>query len=329
MNGGTIMTASMMYRILSEMSEELSASQIKRLQEVLFSEMESKSEQVEPRDNLDFLHEFLVAKEIEGCSKRTIDYYQYTIGGMLKVVNISIAQIETEHIRNYLSEYQKKNDCSKTTVDNIRRNLSSFFAWLEEENYILKSPVRRIHKIKTPKLVKEVIPDEELEILRDGCVSIRDLAMIELLMSTGIRVGELVNLRIRDIDFNERECIVHGKGDKERKAYFNAKTKLHLQEYVKKRRDGREWLFVSLKYPYEHLTINGIESRNRNIGKKCNVENVYPHKFRRTMATRAIDKGMPIEQVQQLLGHQQIDTTMHYAMVNQSNVKNSHRKYIS
>lgn len=195
------MTASMMYRILSEMSEELSASQIKRLQEVLFSEMESKSEQVEPRDNLDFLHEFLVAKEIEGCSKRTIDYYQYTIGGMLKVVNISIVQIETEHIRNYLSEYQKKNDCSKTTVDNVRRNLSSFFAWLEEENYILKSPVRRIHKIKTPKLVKEVIPDEELEILRDGCVSIRDLAMIELLMSTGIRVGELVNLRIRDIDF--------------------------------------------------------------------------------------------------------------------------------
>lgn len=323
------MNANMVYRILSEMSEELSTNQMKRLQEVLFSEMENVHEQEEPRDNLDIMQMFLVAKEIEGCSKRTIEFYKYTIIGMLSVINVPIAQIETEHIRNYLSAYQKKNDCSKTTVDNVRRNLSSFFAWLEEENYILKSPVRRIHKIKTPKLVKEVIPDEELEKLRDGCIKIRDLAMIELLMSTGIRVGELVNLKISDIDFNERECIVHGKGDKERKAYFDAKTKLHLLEYVKERKDDGEWLFVSLKYPYDHLTINGVESRIRNIGKKCDILNVYPHKFRRTMATKAIDKGMPIEQVQQLLGHQQIDTTMHYAMVNQSNVKNSHRKYIS
>lgn len=232
-------------------------------------------------------------------------------------------------IREYLCEYQAKNSCSKVTVDNVRRNLSSFFSWLEEEDHILKSPVRRIHKIKTKTAVKEIISDENIETLRDNCGEKRDLAIIDILYSTGMRVGELVNLDIDDLNFEERECIVYGKGDKERKVYFDARTKLHLQNYLDSRQDSNKALFVSLNYPYDRLKISGVEIRLRKLGRKLNIDRIHPHKFRRTMATRAIDKGMPIEQVQKLLGHQQIDTTMKYAMVNQSNVKSSHRKYIA
>ena len=226
--------------------------------------------------------------------------------------------------RNHKNEKQS----SKTTIDNIRRILSSFFSWLEDEDYILKNPVRRIHKVKTGRTVKEVLTDENLETLRDKCDEIRDLAMLELLISTGIRVGELVRLNISDIDFYERECIVFGKGESERVVYFDARTKIHLMEYIQSREDENPALFVSLNKPNTRLGISGIETRLRELGEKCNIKKVHPHKFRRTMATNAIDKGMPIEQVQKLLGHVQIDTTMQYAMVNQSNVKHAHRKFI-
>lgn len=282
----------------------------------------------ESKQNQDLLRNFLSAKEVEGCSKRTIHYYKTTIIKMLNCLNLKIENITTDDLRKYLTEYKNNSNSSKTTIDNIRRVLSSFFSWLEDENYILKNPVRRIHKIKTRKVVKEVLSDENFEILRDNCSHIRDLAMIELLASTGIRVGELVNLNIDDVLFNERECIVLGKGDSERVVYFDAKTKIHLQKYLESRNDSSPALFVSFKKPYNRLSINGVERRIRELGKNANVKNVHPHKFRRTMATNAIDKGMPIEQVQKLLGHIQIDTTMQYAMVNQSNVKIAHRKYI-
>ena len=278
--------------------------------------------------NQDLLDSFLSSKEVEGCSSRTIHYYKTTIVKMLDYVNKSIEIISTEDLRNYLADYRSKTNASKSTVDNIRRVLSSFFSWLEDEDYIVKNPVRRIHKIKTKKVVKEVLSDENFEVLRDNCDKLRDLAMIELLASTGIRVGELVNLNIEDVLFNERECIVLGKGDSERIVYFDAKTKIHLQKYIDSRNDDNPALFVSFKKPYNRLSINGVERRIRELGHEANIKKVHPHKFRRTMATNAIDKGMPIEQVQKLLGHVQIDTTMQYAMVNQSNVKIAHRKYI-
>ena len=272
---------------------------------------------------------FIAAKTIEGCSMRTIKYYSTTIERLLDSLNMSIRKVTTDDMRNYLTEYQKINNCSKVTVDNVRRNISSFFSWLEEENYILKSPMKRIHKIKTNQQVKDIISDEEIEKLRDGCKCSRDLAMIDLLYSTGIRVGELVNLNISDIDFESRECVVFGKGGKERKVYFDAKAKLHLQEYITNRIDTNEALFVTLDKPFSRLKISGVEIRIRKLGKKANLSRIHPHKFRRTMATRAIDKGMPIEQVQRILGHSQIDTTMQYAMVNQINVKESHRKLMA
>ena len=317
------------YNILNDMSESLNITQMKQLQEVLLKRLQETDEPIETSDNQEILEMFLAAKRIEGCSDRTISYYRSTISNMLMSIDLPIRKMMTENLRLYLIEYQLRCNCGKVTIDNIRRNLSSFFSWLEEEDFIIKSPIRRIHKVKTGTTVKEVISDESIEIMRDGCDSIRDLAMIDLLYSTGIRVGELVNLDISDIDFEERECIVYGKGDKERRVYFDARTKLHIQAYLKERTDSNKALFVSLNQPNKRLRVSGVEIRLRELGRKFKINRVHPHKFRRTMATRAIDKGMPIEQVQHILGHQQIDTTMKYAMVIQNNVKASHRKYIS
>lgn len=316
-------------KILNEMAEYLSISQMKKLQEVLLKNLQEPEEVISESTNFDYLDMFIAAKKIEGCSDRTVTYYKSTVEHLLKSIDTPIRKITTDEIRSYLARYQEKGGCSKTTVDNIRRNISSFFSWLEEEDYILKSPMKRIHKIKTVQPVKETISDELIEKLRDACLCKRDLAMVDLLYSTGIRVGELVRLNIDDISFEERECVVFGKGDKERRVYFDAKAKLHLQDYLKERKDNNPALFVTLDAPYKRLKISGVEIRIRNLGRRINVEKIHPHKFRRTMATRAIDKGMPIEQVQKILGHSQIDTTMQYAMVNQSNVKNAHRKYIA
>ncbi len=317
------------YNILNDMSDFLNIAQMKKLQEILIKRLDGDDLMAEEISNHSYLDMFLTAKRIEGCSERTITYYKATIEQLLKDITEPLRRMTTEILREYLVRYQKKNNCSKVTVDNVRRNLSSFFSWLEEEDYILKSPMRRIHKIRTKTVVKETISDESIEILRDGCTEKRDLAMIDLLFSTGMRVGELVNLNIEDLNLQERECIVYGKGDKERKVYFDARTKLHIEEYLRTRKDDNAALFVSLNYPYNRLKISGVEIRLREMGRRLKIDRIHPHKFRRTMATRAIDKGMPIEQVQKLLGHQQIDTTMKYAMVNQSNVKASHRRFIA
>ena len=315
--------------ILHDMSEVLSAKELYALQIVLQKKLNTQNNQTYPYTNIEYMDMFISAKRIEGCSERTLAYYKATIEHMLSIIVTPLRQVQTDDLRTYLAEYQLINNCSKTTIDNIRRNLSSFFSWLEAEDYIIKSPIRRIHKIRTGSKVKETLSEECIEKLRDSCLHIRDLAMIDLLYSTGIRVGELVNLNIGDINFEERECIVYGKGNKQRKVYFDAKSKVHLKQYLEQRIDYNEALFVTLDSPFERLKISGVEIRLRKLGRLASLDQrVHPHKFRRSMATRAIDKGMPIEQVQKLLGHQQIDTTMHYAMVNQSNVKISHRKFI-
>lgn len=290
-----------------------------------------KEEQIEKKSSnaVRFLEMFVSAKRVEGCSEKTIEYYTATIKKLFTLTVKDIRDYTTDDIRNYLSNYQEKNNSSKVTMDNMRRIFSSFFAWLEDEDYILKSPVRRIHKVKTSNVIKETFTDENMEILRDTCTEIRNLAMIELLASAGIRVGELVLLDRTDINFNERSCIVLGKGNKEREVYFDARTKLHLKTYLESRTDNNPALIVSLNAPFNRLTINGVEKALRKLGYEANINKVHPHKFRRTLATMAIDKGMPIEQVQNLLGHKNINTTMQYAMVNTANVKNSHRKIIA
>lgn len=318
--------------IEQKMATILNNEQKEKLKEVLlytFYNIEVisiKDELVE--DTTDYAKMFIAAKRIEGCSERTLNYYETTIKTMVDKLSKKVNSIETEDLRNYLSEYQAKNNCSKVTIDNVRRILSSFFAWLEDEDYIMKSPVRRIHKVKATQTVKETYTDEELEEMRDACIEIRDLAMVDFLASTGVRVGELVNLDRVDIDMQERSCVVLGKGGKEREVYFDARTKIHLQNYLNSRIDNNPALFVSLLRPYDRLKISGVEIRLRELGKRINIKKIHPHKFRRTMATKAIDKGMPIEQVQVLLGHRKIDTTLQYAMVNQNNVRNSHKRFI-
>lgn len=321
--------------VIVKMRHHLDYRQMEMLKEVLNKELhgiqvvESKeNEQERIVQNNKLLDAFISAKKIEGCSEKTLVYYRNTIQRMLNEIKTSLCYIETNAIRSYLSNYQEQNDSSKVTVDNMRRIFSTFFAWLEDEDYIAKSPVRRIRKIKTDILVKEVLSDEQLEQLRDGCDEIRDLAIIDLLSSTGIRVGELVKLNRSNIDFQERQCVVFGKGNKERTVYFNARTKLHIEKYLAERNDKNPALFVSLKSPHTRLSISGVEVRIKRLGEKLKIPKVHPHKFRRTLATMAIDKGMPIEQVQKLLGHVRIDTTLHYAMVSQNNVKMAHRKYL-
>ena len=321
-----------MNQVLLAMSQTLGSQQIERLKDVLevtFKNVEfiEKTESSNETD-LEMVSIFLSAKRVEGCSDKSMRYYESTLKNALSKIGKGVKNISTDDLRKYLDNYQKVSGASKVTVDNIRRILSSFFSWLEEEFYIIKSPVRRIHKVKTGKVVKETYSDEALELMRDSCENPRDLALIDILASTGMRVGELVKLNRDDIDFQNRECIVTGKGNKQRIVYFDARTKIHLQNYLRERTNSDNALFVTLLAPYKRLQISGVEIRLRQIGRALNMTKVHPHKFRRTLATMAIDKGMPIEQVQHLLGHQSLDTTLQYAMVNQSNVKMSHHKFI-
>ena len=324
-------------KIINTVEDFLDNNQRIKLKEILteiclnyqIERIEQTKKQEILKNNTDILNKFISSKEIEGCSTRTLNYYKDNIIKILDTINLPIDEITTEILRNYLADYKSNSKAGMVTIDNIRRILSSFFTWLENEDYIIKSPVRRIHKVKTTRKVKETLTDENLEKLRDTCSNVRDLAILELLISTGMRVGEITRLNISDMNFQERSCIVLGKGNSEREVYFSAKSKMYIKKYLEMRTDNNEALFVSLIKPYNRLGISGIEILIRNLGKEANINKVHPHKFRRTMATMAIDKGMPIEQVQKLLSHIKIDTTMEYAMVNQTNVKNSHRKYVT
>lgn len=327
------MKEELMEEVIQRMLSYLDNAQMKQLRQVMehalcrynVTELEIKPEE---DDSNNLIARFIAAKRIEGCSEKTLKYYQTTIDALVVSIGKSVRHIHTEDLRIYLTEYQSQKQSSRVTIDNIRRILSSFFSWLEDEDYIIKSPVRRIHKVKTASSIKETYSDEDLEKMRDNCEELRDLAMIDMLASTGMRVGEMVLLNRDDINFAERECVVFGKGDKERIVYFDARAKLHLKDYLDSRTDDNPALFVSLRAPHERIEIGGVEHRLRELGKRLNIPKVHPHKFRRTLATVAIDKGMPIEQLQRLLGHQRIDTTLQYAMVKQSNVKSAHRKYI-
>lgn len=313
--------------VLAQMQPLLDGHQLKQLAASLRAAFEN-ARQPPKEDPADLLALFLTAKEVEGCSPKTIAYYRTTLEHMAKTIAKPCTQVTSDDLRAYLNGYEAERGAGKVTIDNIRRIMSSFFSWLEDEDYVVKSPVRRIHRVKTAQVAREVLSDEQLESLRDGCSCARDLAIVDVLASTGMRVGELVGLDISDVDLEERECVVTGKGNKQRPVYFDARAKLHLSEYLAARTDNSPALFVSLKSGARRMSVGNVEARLRELGRATDVGRVHPHKFRRTLATRAIDKGMPIEQVQKLLGHAKIDTTMHYAMVDQNNVKASHRKYL-
>lgn len=326
------MNATFINEVLKQLEGKFDEKQLKTIERTLYRCLKNKEirekKVVLPKDNNEALDFFIAAKKIEGCSIKSLNYYYTTLVKMLDKVNVIYFSITTEDIRTYLSDYQENSGVSKATIDNMRRIISSFFSWLENEDYIMKSPARRIRKVRVGKIVKEIYTEENIELMRQNCINARDLAIIDMLYSTGMRVGELVRLNISDIDFENKECVVLGKGNKQRKVYFDAKTKIHLQQYLNSRKDTDPALFVSQLYPYNRLKISGVEIALRKIGEKLHISKVHPHKFRRTLATKAIDKGMPIEQVQHLLGHTKIDTTLGYAMVDDENVKISHKKFL-
>lgn len=326
------MNATFIGEVLKQLEDKFDEKQLKTIERTLYRCLKNKEirekKVVLPKDNNEALDFFIAAKKIEGCSIKSLNYYYTTLVKMLDKVNVIYFSITTEDIRTYLSDYQENSGVSKATIDNMRRIISSFFSWLENEDYIMKSPARRIRKVRVGKIVKEIYTEENIELMRQNCKNARDLAIIDMLYSTGMRVGELVRLNIADIDFENKECVVLGKGNKQRKVYFDAKTKIHLQQYLNSRKDTDPALFVSQLYPYNRLKISGVEIALRKIGEKLHISKVHPHKFRRTLATKAIDKGMPIEQVQHLLGHTKIDTTLGYAMVDDENVKISHKKFL-
>lgn len=330
--------------IKSRMIGSISSEQMNKLEcvlnEVLFckdiietSEQECKEESPINANN-HLLNAFIESKQIEGCSVKTLKFYRSTLNAFFATLQKNVRFITTEEIRGYLSAVQTETGCSSTSMDNIRRILSSFFMWMEVEDYILKNPMRRIHKIKTPKILKEAFSEDEIEDLRASChPSLRSTAIVDFLLSTGIRVGELVLLNRNGINLNERTCKVFGKGSKEREVYFDVRAKKSLENYLKSRTDDNPALFVSLrnykvKNGHIRMSIEAVEGLVRKIGKNAGVRHVHPHRFRRTLATRAIDKGMPIELVQFLLGHTKIDTTLRYAIVKQNNVRSAHQKFL-
>ena len=268
---------------------------------------------------------FVTAKTAKGVSDVTIRNYHQNLHNISLHFDIQTPfDLLTKEMLDEMVVSMRKSGLAHNTIATYVRQLRTFLNWCNGEGLTTVM----LPNMKEKETVKETYTDEALETMRDNCDTLRDLALIDMLASTGMRVGELVLLNRDDINFEERECVVFGKGSKERMVYFDARTKIHLQNYLAQRTDSNNALFVSLKAPHERLQIGGVETRLRELGKRLSLPRVHPHKFRRTLATMAIDKGMPVEQLQRLLGHQRIDTTLQYAMVKQSNVKIAHRKYI-
>lgn len=323
-------------RIIEDMKPYLNQRQITELNQSLMFNLEDVElvhkekpfDEDYKKENKRLFESFLDSKKLEGRSDNTLHYYRTTLEKLLASFDKPLQNVTTNDIREWLLLY-KETGVSNTTVNNVRRIFSSFFGWLEAEEYILRDPMRRIHRVKEEYQIKKPFSEWEIERLRVHLKdSVRDRAMFELLLSTGMRLTELRGLNQGDVDFSEREIIVFGKGAKQRIVYFDERTSLFLNKYLESRDDDNPALFVTINNPHERLGKTGIGTTVREWGRNTNIENVHPHRFRRTMATRALRAGMPIEQIQVILGHSSIETTRIYAKVNQDDVKYAHRKYV-
>lgn len=322
--------------VLQAMSVTLCQEQLLELKTVLQVQMypyeiAKKSTEVSVRDKnyVYFLNMFLARKKSEGKTDNTINQYNLYLGMMLQWLNKEIKNITEDDLIYYLAIYKKTRGVSNGYLDHIRLVFSSFFGWMNAKGHIPKNPAKGMEPIKSVKKIKKPFTDEELEIMRRACEKERDLAIIEVLYSTGIRVSELTSLNRNDVDFLGKEIIVFGKGQKERATYLNATAYVHLKKYLSERTDSNAALFVSQKYPYDRLSVAGVEKVIKDIGNRMGIEKAHPHRFRRTMATNILKRGMPIEEVKELLGHTKLDTTMIYCTVSKANVKLSHQKLMS
>lgn len=272
------------------------------------------------------LQMFFVTKKVEGCSDKTIQYYSYVLRRFFSDIACDLDRVTADQIRYYIAIRSQRDGLSKVTQDNELRVLKSFFGWCTAEEYISKNPTLNVKAIKQDKRIKKPFSEVDLEKIRKAAETKRDKAIVETLYSTGCRVSELCGMNRNDI--NSDEIIVFGKGGKERVCYLNAKARLALADYIESRTDNDAALFVSEDKPHTRLKKSSIEILIRKIGKSAGVENCHPHRFRRTAATVALNRGMPIDQVQQMLGHAIIGTTTIYARSDSENVKASHKKYV-
>ena len=275
------------------------------------------------------LKRFLDTKEFEGKSHETIKQYQYELNHLLSYLAKNVEDIDDSDISNYLLQYKIVRKISNQSLENKRLIYSSFFTWLHVRGAIPSNPMRNIPPFKIEKKIKKPFSDEERELLLMNAKHIRDKAMMEFFYSTCVRVSELAAINIADIRFSERDLVVYGKGAKERIAYINSRALVYLEMYLKSRTDNNPALFVSLNSPHNRLTKSGIELAIRRAGRRAGVANAHPHRFRRTGATNASNRGMPIEEVATLLGHEKLDTTRRYCTVKQQSVKYHHEKYLS
>lgn len=326
----------MLEQVITKVLQEMTGKGMEELKGVLYGVLSGYdiAEKVTELQRIDKSWEeelgaFLVRKRVEGRSERTIEQYNLHLRRMLQYLNKPVGEITDSDLFAYITMYKRQRGVSNVYLDNIRLVCSSFFGWLNAKGYIGKNPASGLDPIKAEKRIKKPLSDTELEILRRKCVLERDIALIEFLYSTGVRVSELVALNRRDIDFEEMKVVVYGKGAKEREAYLTAAACIHLKAYLASRTDAGEALFVSLKSPHDRLTVSGVEEMLRKLGRSTGISKVHPHRFRRTMATNILNKGMPIEEVKEILGHVKLDTTLIYCQVSKENVRHHHRKYMS
>ena len=270
-----------------------------------------------------------MSKALEGKSVETVKRYRYELKRLLSYINKAVYSVTAGDISSYMRAYKRLRQVSNQTLQNVRAVYSSFFAWLRDRGRIRKNPMQLVENIKIEKVLKKPYTDEEREMLLRKCKTLRDKAMLEFLYSTAVRVSELARLNRDDIRFTNKDLIVLGKGAKERRVYINDRTNMYLREYLQSRTDSNLALFVSVKSPHKRLTKAGIEDIIRRIGNRAQVEKAHPHRFRRTAATNALNRGMPVQEVAELLGHANLQTTMRYCTVSQDSVQYHHRKYLS
>lgn len=285
--------------------------------------------QVVDNSSLHYLQMYLESCEQAGKSNGTVDNYQFHLSHFLSYVNKDIRNINDDDVYTYLYNYRHKRNVSNSYVNQIRIVINGFFKWLIKKRILTSNPVDAIDTIKCQHKIKKPLSAEDVERLRSACQRERDLAMIECLYSTAVRASELLQLNRTDISLLKDDITVLGKGNKERITYLNAKAHIHLQNYLELRTDDNPALFVSSRSPHSRLTRRGLESILNKIATSANVEKVHPHRFRRTSATDLLNAGMPIEQVQELLGHKSIETTRIYCTINQEAVKHNHKRYMN
>lgn len=307
-------------------------SELKDVMDMVFSGctlIESTKLQVINGNWNDDLGHFLISKTLEGKSIETVKYYKYELNRLLSYINKDVSNILPNDISMYLCMYKRIRKVSNQTLKNVRTVYSSFFSWLCNQNRICTNPMSLVEDIKVEKTIKKPFTDEERERMFRACTNLRDKVLLEFLYSTAVRVSELARLNVEDVKTGTKELIVYGKGAKERHVYLNDRANMYLKEYLESRDDNNHALFVSIISPHNRMTKSGIEDAIRRIGRRAGVKNAHPHRFRRTAATNALNRGMNVQEVAELLGHTKLETTMRYCTVNQESVKYHHTKFLS